>query len=284
MFNHKIVLLGSTGYVGSYFVKHLAKIGINFVTPTRNDVDVFDPFQLSKYLIENKATFLINCIGFTGKPNVDACEDAKEECLRVNAFLPARISLACNLADVNWGHVSSGCIYNGYHKDYTEDDEPNFVFGTKCSYYSGTKALGEAFLKDDSRSYVWRLRVPFSNVNSSRNYISKIMKCNKLNWCWNSLTDVDEFCQACIECITEKLPRGIYNLTNPGCMTASEVIDMVREFLGSNHSFTEHNPNELHPIVPRSNCVLNTDKSMQYGIRLTPIKIAIEKALMNWVE
>lgn len=284
MFHHKIAILGSTGYVGSHFVKHLKESNIDYIRPTRKDIDHSNCFQLSEYLLDNKATFLINCVGYTGKPNVDACENAKEECLYANAFLPTRISLACELANINWGHVSSGCIYNLYNKDFTELDEPNFAFGGRCSYYSGTKALGESVLKSDKRSYIWRLRVPFSNVDSDRNYISKIQKCDRLNWCHNSLTDIDEFCQACIQCITKKVPFGIYNLTNPGAMTAGEVMDMVRSFLGINHSFTEHSPSELHPIVPRSNCILNVNKAIQCGIKLTPVKSAIEKALMNWIE
>jgi len=126
--------------------------------------------------------------------------------------------------------------------------------------------------------------MPFSNVDSNRNCISKIQKCDKLNWCSNSLTNIDEFCQACIQCITNKIPFGIYNLTNPGAMSAGEVMGMVKEFLGSNHNFTEHSPDELHPIVPRSNCILDVNKAIQHGIKLTHVKSAIEKALMNWVE
>lgn len=282
MFNHKIALLGSTGYVGSHFAKSLTNSSIKFVSPSRKELDLSNCFQVSEYLLDNKVTFLINSVGYTGKPNVDACENDKEECLYVNAFLPTRISLACELANINWGHVSSGCIYNYYHKDYTEEDTPNFAFGERCSYYSGTKALGESFLKNDKRSYIWRLRIPFSNVDSSRNYISKILKCDKLNYCTNSLTDLDEFCAACIQCITNKLPFGIYNLTNPGNMTASQVIALVNTILQIDHKFSEHSPDTLHQIVPRSNCILDTSKAQKHGIKMTQVEIAIRNALYNW--
>ena len=284
MFHHKIAILGSTGYVGSHFLRLLKEQGVETLTPTRQDIDFNNIFQLSEYLFDNKVTFLVNCIGYTGKPNVDACEYNKEECLLVNALLPTKISLACELANINWGHVSSGCIYNYYNKDYTEEDELNFSFGNRCSYYSGTKALAESFLKIDKRCYVWRLRVPFSNVDSNRNYISKLLKYNKLNWCLNSLTDIDEFCKACLQCITHTLPFGVYNLTNPGHMAAREVVTCVYEILGINHVYTEHNPDELHPIVPRSNCILNVDKAMKYGIHMSPVKQAVQNALLNWTK
>lgn len=284
MFHHKIALLGSTGYVGSHFAKHLKELGIDYVKPSRKEIDYSNPFELSEYLFDMKATFLINSIGYTGKPNVDACEDNKEECSYVNTYLPTRISLACELANINWGHVSSGCIYNYYMKYYTEEDEPNFAFGGRCSYYSGTKALSESFLKNDKRVYIWRLRVPFSNIDSDRNYISKILKCNELNWCANSLTDIDEFCQACIQCIIKKIPLGIYNLTNQGAMTASEVVDMAKSILMVNNTYIEYSPDDLHKIVPRSNCILNVQKALKNGIKLTPVRDAIEKALKNWIK
>lgn len=282
MFNHNIALLGSTGYVGEHFKTNLKNSHIKFVAPTRKELNLENCFELSEYLLDNKVTFLINCVGFTGKPNVDACENAKEECLYTNAFLPTRISIGCELADVNWGHVSSGCIYNGYLKAFTEYDQPNFAFGMKCSYYSGTKALAESFLKNDRRSYIWRLRIPFSNVDSPRNYISKILKCDKLNNRVNSLTDINEFCRACIYCITNKVPFGIYNLTNPGGLSAGNVITRYNEIMGTNHRFTEHPPEELHKIVPRSNCMMDTSKAAHSGIKMSDTSVAIDNALKNW--
>ena len=52
-------------------------------------------------------------------------------------------------------HVSSGCIYagdkgedaNGNKIGFTEDDVPNFSYDQPpCSFYSGSKALGEEVL------------------------------------------------------------------------------------------------------------------------------------------
>jgi dTDP-4-dehydrorhamnose reductase len=84
-------------------------------------------------------------------PNVDACESAKYESLHGNAVLPGIIREVCEDLKIPWGHVSSGCIYSGRRADgegWTEDDEPNFSFRSPpCSFYSGTKALGEEVLR-----------------------------------------------------------------------------------------------------------------------------------------
>ena len=69
--------------------------------------------HLSTLIREHKPSFLVNAAGFTGKPNVDACESAKYESLEGNAVLPGIIREVCEDLKIPWGHISSGCIYSG---------------------------------------------------------------------------------------------------------------------------------------------------------------------------
>ena len=59
----------------------------------------------------------INAAGYTGKPNVDACETARADTLQGNTLLPQTIAQACAAAGIPWGHVSSGCIFSGAKVD-----------------------------------------------------------------------------------------------------------------------------------------------------------------------
>ena len=68
---------------------------------------------LREYLRRNRPELVINAAGYTGKPNVDACEAARAETLLGNTLLPQTIAHACAAAGNPWGHVSSGCIYSG---------------------------------------------------------------------------------------------------------------------------------------------------------------------------
>ncbi len=124
--------------------------GLSFRNLRRSEVDYTDGPTLRSLLLERKPEFLINAAGYTGKPNVDACELHKAECLLGNAVLPGVIATACTEAGVPWGHVSSGCIYSGDGPGpdgFTELDPPNFTFRAgPCSFYSGTKGLGEEVL------------------------------------------------------------------------------------------------------------------------------------------
>ena len=107
-----IYLLGGSGYVGQAYQALLTRKGIPFRNLRRADCDYAQTAVLTDLLRREKPDFLINAAGYTGKPNVDACELHKAECLFGNAVLPGRIAEACAAAGVPWGHVSSGCIYN----------------------------------------------------------------------------------------------------------------------------------------------------------------------------
>ena len=124
-----ITLIGSSGYVGQAFVKEMVKREIGFHEVNRSLIDYYNLDELLKYLSSFNPSIVINCAGYTGKPNVDACESNKEECFRGNVDLAKIIAIACSLMDIPFGHVSSGCIYagdKGGHKGFTEEDPPNF--------------------------------------------------------------------------------------------------------------------------------------------------------------
>lgn len=285
-----IYLLGGSGYVGHAYQALLKRRGIPFKNIRRADLDYTDIATLRDALLRDRPDFLINAAGYTGKPNVDACELHKHECLFGNAVLPGRIAEACAAAAVPWGHVSSGCIYSGARPDgggFTEEDTPNFTFRTNhCSFYSGTKALGEEVLAGAPNLYVWRLRIPFSNVDGPRNYLSKMMRYERLLEATNSISQLDEFCEATLACWEKRLPFGTYNVTNPGAITTHEVVARIRESGVSNKDFVFFRDEDefMHVAAktPRSNCVLDSSKLAAAGIRMTAVHEAVQEALRNW--
>ena len=239
---------------------------------------------------KRKPEFLINCAGYTGKPNVDACELHKAECLDGNAVLPGTIQNACEQHNVPWGHVSSGCIYTGAHEDgsgFTEEDPPNFCFRTdNCSFYSGTKALGEECLSGAENTFVWRLRIPFDQFDSPRNYLTKVMRYDRLLEARNSVSQLEEFVAACVQCWQQRVPFGIYNVTNGGSITTSEVVDMIRKhgIVEKDFQFFEDEDQfmQVAAKTPRSNCVMDNSKLLATGILMKDVHDAIDDALSNW--
>jgi len=285
-----IYLLGGSGYVGQAYQALLAGKGIPFRNVRRADLDYTDAATLRDALRRDRPEFLINAAGYTGKPNVDACEVHKSECLDGNAVLPGTVARACAEAGVPWGHVSSGCIYNGARPDgggFTEADTPNFTFRAgPCSFYSGTKALGEEVLADQPGVYIWRLRIPFDARDNPRNYLTKLMRYERLLEATNSISQLHEFAAATFACWEKRVPFGIYNITNPGQVTTREVVDLIRRsgvcpkefrFFASEEEFMR-----IAAKTPRSNCVLDSSKLARAGIQLTEVREAVARALREW--
>jgi dTDP-4-dehydrorhamnose reductase len=251
--------------------------------------------------------FVINCAGYTGKPNVDACEDDKAACLDANSVLPGRLRIICAEFGVPWGHVSSGCIFTGERPGgggFREDDPPNFSFRqNNCSFYSGTKALGEETLgwrevrkadgsvkwehEGDPGFYVWRLRIPFEGVPGPRNFLTKLLTYKRLLDARNSLSSLGDFVAACHSCWERRVPFGIYNVTNPGAITTREVVDYIRRSsVGKGRTFDffddEAEFMRIAARTPRSNTVLDTTKLASVGISMPSVETALDGALREY--
>jgi len=286
-----IYLLGGAGYVGQAYQALFVRRGIAFRVLRRADEDYTAPGVLRAALLRDKPEFLVNAAGYTGKPNVDACEQQKAECLFGNAVFPGIVAEACAEAGVPWGHVSSGCIYSGSRPDgsgFLEGDTPNFSFRSGyCSFYSGTKALGEEVLDGAPQVYLWRLRIPFDNHENPRNYLTKLMRYARLLEATNSISQLREFAEATFACWERHVPFGTYNVTNPGSVTTREVVDHIRRsgvckkdfsFFASEEEFMK-----TAAKTPRSNCVMDSSKLARAGIAMTEVHDAIDQALRSWV-
>jgi dTDP-4-dehydrorhamnose reductase len=284
----KLAILGANGYVGTALRSHCDGLNVTYVPLRRESTRNAD--VLRNAITESGADYLINCAGYTGKPNVDACELHKAECLDGNAVLPGIVRQACQMADIPWGHVSSGCIFTGRRSDgeaFREDDPPNFSFRqNNCSFYSGCKALGEEVLEGSERCYIWRLRIPFENTANPRNYLYKVMSYQRLLDAENSLSHLGEFVAACVDSFRLQIPYGIYNLTNPGSVTTREVVGFIRDSGVCRKSFDffedESEFMKVAAKTPRSNCVLDSTKAINAGLKLSHARDQLSSCLASW--
>ncbi len=311
-----IVLLGASGYIGQAFARALRERHTPLTTLSRKELDYTRYDLLLKYLREARPQFLINAAGYTGKPNVDACENAKAETLAGNTLFPQAVAHACLVTGTPWGHVSSGCIYAGakvlaggvrrVEKDlslaemkslvesapssiqgYSETDEPNFTFRQPpCSFYSGTKALAEEAIAGVGQVYIWRLRIPFDEFDQPRNYLTKVQRYAKVYDNVNSISHRGDFARACLDLWERHTPFGIYNVVNPGFVTTRQVVDMIRRILRPEREFEFwQDDKEFYRSAaktPRSNCVLDTTKLLSTGVAMRPVTDALEQSLQSW--
>ena len=311
-----ILLLGASGYIGEAFAKELQRRKKDFIPLSRKQVDYTRFDLLLDFLKTKKTTFVINAAGYTGKPNVDACELHKADTLQGNSLFPQTVAQACAAIGIPWGHVSSGCIYSGakivengktrMEKDltkpelralveksaqsihgFTETDTPNFSFRDgPCSFYSGTKALGEEAIVGIGQSYVWRLRIPFDEFDNARNYLSKVQRYSKVYDNVNSISHRADFVKACLDTWERRAPFGTYNVTNPGFVTTRHVVEQIKKILKPAKKFefwaSDEEFYKVAAKTPRSNCVMDTTKLLAAGVKIRGVEEALEDSLKNW--
>lgn len=311
-----IILLGATGYIGEAFARELQRRGKKFLPLARSKLDYTRFETLLEVLRQVKPSFVINAAGYTGKPNVDACELAKADTLAGNTLFPQTLAHACLATKTPWGHVSSGCIFSGSKivegkkarverdltrknlrelvgknpkaiRGFTEMDEPNFTFrNPPTSFYSATKALAEEAIAGVGDNYIWRLRIPFDEFDNARNYLSKIQRYPKVYDNVNSISHRADFVCSCLDLWEKRAPFGIYNVTNPGYVTTRQVIELIEKILKPKRKFQFWKSDEefykLAAKTPRSNCVLDVTKLLKAGVKIRPVEEALEDALRDW--
>jgi dTDP-4-dehydrorhamnose reductase len=312
-----IVLLGGTGYIGRQFSATLREKGLPFVAPARSEIEYTRFGPLREFLRRTRPDFLINAAGYMGKPNADACELHKADTLLGNALFPATLAHVCAELELPWGHVSSGCIFSGAKVDleggqrverdltrpplpsllrknrgafhgFNEEDESNFSFRRPpCSTYSGSKLLGEEAIQGVGQCYIWRVRIPFDHLDYPGNYLSKLRNYAKVYDNVNSLSHRGDFVAACLGLWRRRAPFGIYNVTNPGFVTARQVVEMIQTILKPARTFEFWTNDEefyrLGATTPRSNCILDVSKLLAAGVPMRPVEDALADALQHWV-
>ena len=286
-----IILFGSNGYIGEEFAKQLKHLNKNvyYWPNTRKTTfqDLENWYELRGY---PHIDGVINAAGHTGKPNVDSCEIEKTLTVHGNIIWPQILTDWCMLNDIPLGHISSGCIYTGKKDDgfgFTEEDKPNFSWNqNNCSFYSGTKSVGEDIVSKWEKNYIWRLRIPFENINNNRNYLSKILNYKKLLNAENSISNKQEFVNACIQLLLRKSPFGIYNVTNTGYITTEQIVEKMKKTIAKNKDFEFINEDLFYTNfakTPRSNCILDNRKLLSVGIKMSDVNDSIDYCLNNWV-
>jgi dTDP-4-dehydrorhamnose reductase len=240
----------------------------------------------------NLPNVIINCIGYCGKPNIDACEGYKQETSYANTVLPIMLANACNKQGVRFIHIGSGCIYSGR--------SPNFDYQTEAfsskkdygwrendtanpqSYYAKTKYAADLAIADLPNTTILRIRMPVSPKPHPRNLINKLIDYPKVLNEPNSMTFMSDFVRV-VQWMIDNDKRGIWHITNPGTLTAADIMTEYQRYVPS-HKFETITADQLYKMTTakRSNCILNGDKLKQAGFKMTPAKDALKETMTEY--
>jgi len=237
-----ITLIGH-GYIGNQIKKELEHQNIHheWITHAQS--------------VPTGTTVIINAAGYTGSPNVDACEQYKQETIDGNVVFPLQLESANPSTPIV--HITSGCVYTGYKPGgWTEEDAPNFDFNNG-SFYSGSKALFQTLMAPYlDKSYLLRIRMPFGDTHESKNIFTKLSNYQKLIDYENSFSYVVDVAKVAVYFALNKPAGGIYNVCNPGSVTTKQVADQLK----LDKQWFTRDEFRAATIAPRSNCVMNVDK------------------------
>lgn len=253
---------------------------LDFPIIPRSEVDVLNLKSLKEFLDYEKPDIVINAVGKTGKPNIDWCEEHKEETMQSNVSAAINLCTESVKRGIYFVHLGSGCIYSGDNqgRGYTEEDEPNF-YGPQ--FYAKTKIIAEKSLKEFPCLQL-RIRMPIDDLPNERNLIDKLRRYPKVIDIKNSMTTVPDMLLT-MKKLIERKETGIYNLVNPGTISALEIMQLYKEIVDTNHKFEIMSLNELDQITvgKRSNCYLNTEK-LEKVYKMPEIHKAVESCLLEY--
>lgn len=268
----KIAIIGG-GYISQNLQAELTARSIPYEVVVRSALDYTVPSEALFDALRG-CTAVVNCSGYTGNPNVDAAETDKENCYLMNVTSPINVYNATRSLHIPYYHISSGCIYSGYDKLWTELDAPNFGCGnTNASWYSKTKHQGERYLENHS-CYCIRPRMPFGGPNSGRDYLQKLLNYDQIVDTLNSKTYVPDLCRFIVELVIRTrhvVPDRMdtYNYTQLEPLDVRSIIDIMGRFGRSNPNHKIVGWSDLKLVANRSNCLLSMGKvlSQKYTVR-----------------
>lgn len=261
-----------------------------------------DADSIDKILKVHKPDVLVNCIGRTGRPNIDWCESHKEETSYTNTVIPIRLAEACMRFGTHLIQIGSGCIYFGQSPHATQRRDLADIIGRDYftwvedrgwletdfanpkSYYSKSKFACDLALGDLGHVTTLRIRMPISTLNNQRNLINKLKSYKQVIDIPNSMTFMDDLVR-CIDWAAANRKTGIYHVVNPEPITAAQVMREYQKYVPS-HQFEIISERQLDDLTAakRSNCILNGDKLKKEGFQMTPSLQGLENCMREYVK
>jgi len=231
---------------------------------------------------ERAPDIIVNCIGHTGKRNVDDCEIEKDKTLMANTFVPIILAEAAIRNKIKLVHISSGCIY---HFDYlkqkpiTEDDVPDFF----DLYYSRTKIYAERALEILAKKHdilILRIRIPLDNRKDPRNILDKLIKYGKVIDLPNSVTYIPDFILM-LKHLIKINATGIYNAVNKYGLRYPKLMDIYKKYVPG----FEYEVIDIVPLgLVRTNLVMSVKKLEKTGFTVRDIHDVLEECVKEYIK
>jgi dTDP-4-dehydrorhamnose reductase len=233
--------------------------------------------EIKKY----KPKVIINCIGSTGKNNVDDCELDKDKTLFANTFVPIILAETAFRNKIKLIHISSGCIYHfNYSQDrpIKEEKAPDFF----DLFYSRTKIYSEKALENFPAQFnilIAKIRIPLDNQPHPKNVLDKLIKYKTVIDIPNSVTYIPDFIKA-LKHLIKINAKGTYNIVNKNGLRYPALLNVYKKYVPDfDYKIIDYKKLGL----TRTNLILSTKKLEKTGFKVRKIEEVLEECVRSYI-
>ncbi|HNR18979.1 MAG TPA: SDR family oxidoreductase [Bacteroidia bacterium] len=248
----KILITGSNGLLGQKLIYALrSRNDITLIATAKGvnrtkeksgyvyeELDITNPEMVMNVLMSHNPDCVINTAAMT---NVDACEQNKAECRKLNVDAVTYLTNACKKTNAHFIHLSTDFVFDGENGPYKEDDKTN-----PLSFYAQSKLDSEKIVEQNSLAWTIIRTIIIYGV------VDDLQRSNVVLWTINSLRDkkkisvisdqqrsptlAEDLADACIQAAIKK-QTGLYHVSGKNIMTILESVQQTADFFGLDKSF-----------------------------------------------
>lgn len=232
----RVVVVGSTGQLGSDLVERLRQTGLHVVVPlSHHEIECTDPGSVARVLRSLGPDVVINAAGYV---RVDEAEERPEEAFRVNAYGALFVARTCAELGSACVYLSTDYVFGG-EKDgpYTEDDAP-----CPINVYGASKLAGEHLTRQSAeRSLIVRLASLFGKSGArgkGGNFVETVLERARRAERLRIVADVQMSptyaadAAVVVERLVNSGTTGVCHVTNSGTCSWYELARLALELAG----------------------------------------------------
>lgn len=245
----KILVTGSNGLLGQKLVHQLkADAEVELIATARGEnrlndksgyqyyvMDICNRDQVMEVVASVKPNVIINTAAMT---NVDACEDDKKACDKLNIDAVSYLIEACQLNKVHLVHISTDFIFDGEDGPYTEEAEAR-----PLSYYGWSKLKGEQLLQESTIDFcilrtvlVYGIAEEMSRSNIvlwAKGALESAKPLSIVNDQYRTPTLAEDLAQGSVLAAKQRA-KGVYNISGKDFMSVIDLVRRVAKFWNLN--------------------------------------------------
>jgi UDP-glucose 4,6-dehydratase len=281
----KWLVYGSGGWIGKKIKTYIDERGDEMVAGVaRADNQANVLAEVEKHQPDQ----ILSVLGRTHGPGFSTIDYLEQKGqtrinIRDNLYAPFVLAKIAELKGIHFTYLGTGCIFSSDSGDvsFDETSEPNF-FGSEYSTVKGFTDLMSRLLPGMLNC---RIRMPISQDNSPRNFITKITTYKKIHSVSNSMTVLEELLPMMLEMGSRK-EVGTVNLTNPGVISHSEILALYTKHVDPSFEWETFSGPDLLKVIaaPRSNNKLATARLESLFPEVRSIHEAVEHTVVAMAE